>query len=322
MGRTSPKWPILWRCVLFFSRPRSEGWPHHGRTFSIFLCPLSLWLTLLQGVLSTSWCCPSRPCVVFLACAHLALFLSLSLSPGNSLVFSWCDHSMLASLLWRCLTVSSTPASLRRVKEPTHLFSLLSTKPTESIAVLSSQRRQDVFLYFNWVFSFHSSTLLQARLALSLVVSSWFFHIFCSDAPSWSHVAHRIRASCRFIIPPPRQGSMWSEYCDQSVARSVSVCFCISPEPHIQTASNFLCLLQSWQRYSTLCTSGIVDDVIFFHVGLCGTHDASRVWTQNDSPGAAQILYRSDSVYLSWLIGGQHRKELQNVFWENKLAAR
>jgi len=218
LGRTSPKWPILWRCVLFFSRPRSEGWPHHGRTFSIFLCPLSLWLTLLQGVLSTSWCCPSRPCVVFLACAHLALFLSLSLSPGNSLVFSWCDHSMLASLLWRCLTVSSTPASLRTVKEPTHLFSLLSTKPTESIAVLSSQRRQDVFLYFNWVFSFHSSTLLQARLALSLVVSSWFFHIFCSDAPSWSHVAHRIRASCRFIIPPPGR-----EVCDRNIVTSLSL---------------------------------------------------------------------------------------------------
>ena len=27
--------------VLFLSRPRSEGWPHHGRTFSIYLCPLS-----------------------------------------------------------------------------------------------------------------------------------------------------------------------------------------------------------------------------------------------------------------------------------------
>jgi len=24
--------------VLFFSRPRSEGWSHHGRTFSIYLC--------------------------------------------------------------------------------------------------------------------------------------------------------------------------------------------------------------------------------------------------------------------------------------------
>ena len=34
-----------------------------------------------------------------LACVHVALFLALSLSPGNSLVSSWCDHSMLASLL-------------------------------------------------------------------------------------------------------------------------------------------------------------------------------------------------------------------------------
>jgi len=82
--------------VLFFSRPRSEGWPHHQWTVSIYLCPLSLWLTLhARAVLSTSWCCPSRPCVVFLACVHQALFLALSLSPGNSLVSSWCDHSML-----------------------------------------------------------------------------------------------------------------------------------------------------------------------------------------------------------------------------------
>ena len=49
---------------LFFSRPRSEGWPHHGRTFSIYLCPLSFWLTLPWRVLSMSWC-PSRPFVVF-----------------------------------------------------------------------------------------------------------------------------------------------------------------------------------------------------------------------------------------------------------------
>ena len=26
---------------VLFSRPRSEGWPHHGRTFSIYPCPLS-----------------------------------------------------------------------------------------------------------------------------------------------------------------------------------------------------------------------------------------------------------------------------------------
>jgi len=30
--------------------------------------------------------------VVFLACVHLALFLALSLSPGSSLVSSWCEQ--------------------------------------------------------------------------------------------------------------------------------------------------------------------------------------------------------------------------------------
>jgi len=28
--------------VLFFSRPRSEAWPHHGRTFSIYRCLMPL----------------------------------------------------------------------------------------------------------------------------------------------------------------------------------------------------------------------------------------------------------------------------------------
>ena len=66
--------------VLFFSRPRSDSWPHYARTFSIYLCPLSFWLTLPRVVLSTSWCCPSRPCVAFLACMHVTLFLALSFS--------------------------------------------------------------------------------------------------------------------------------------------------------------------------------------------------------------------------------------------------
>jgi len=64
--------PVAASSVLFLSCPRSEGWPHHGRTFSVYLYPLSFWLTLPQDVLSTSWCCLSRPCVVFLACIHLA----------------------------------------------------------------------------------------------------------------------------------------------------------------------------------------------------------------------------------------------------------
>jgi len=116
----------LFCSVPFFSHPRSESWPHHGCTFSVYPCALSFWLTLPRRVLSTSWCCPSRPCMVFLACVHLALFLALSLSPGNSLVSSWCDQSFLD------LAVSNsslfTPALLR-----THSFVFFAVHETYRI---------------------------------------------------------------------------------------------------------------------------------------------------------------------------------------------
>ena len=164
--------------------------PRVGHTMDA-LSPFSL--TLPQEVLSMFWCCPSsiQPCVVFLTCVHLALFLALSLSPGNSFVSSWCDHSMLASLLWQCPTVSSL---LQLCSEPTHLFSLLSTKPAESFSVLSSQRRQDAFLHSFWQSSFHSHMLLQATLALSLVVSS--LKSVCCDFSVFSALMPRSPALC------------------------------------------------------------------------------------------------------------------------------
>ena len=53
---------------------------------SPFIYVLSFWLTLSQGV-------PSPLCVVYLACVHLALFLALSHSPGNFLVYLRSDRS-------------------------------------------------------------------------------------------------------------------------------------------------------------------------------------------------------------------------------------
>jgi len=146
----------------------------------------SVILTLPRIVLSTYWCCPSRPCVVFLVCMHLALCLALSLSPGNSLVSLWCDHSMLASLLLQCLTVTSL---LQLCYELTHLFSSLSMKPAESFSALLSQRHQDVFLHSFWMSSFHSRTLLHATLALLLVISS--LKSVCHDFSIFSAVMHR-----------------------------------------------------------------------------------------------------------------------------------
>ena len=103
----------------------------------------------------------------------------------HSLVSWWCDHSMLASLLWQCLTV---PSLLQLCQEPTHLFSLLSTTPEESFSVLSSQRHQDVFLHSFWKSSFYS------RMLLSLVVSS--FKSICCDFSMFSAVIPRSPALC------------------------------------------------------------------------------------------------------------------------------
>ena len=67
--------------------------------------------------------------MVFLAFVHLALFLALFVSLGNSDVSSWYDHSMLASLLFQCLTVPSfTPALLR-----THSFVFFAVHETRRI---------------------------------------------------------------------------------------------------------------------------------------------------------------------------------------------
>ena len=82
--------------------------------------------------------------MVFLARVHLAPFLALSLF--YRLVSSWCDHSMLASLLEPCITVNSslfTSALLR-----THSFVFFAVHKTPRIFLsISSQRRQDVFLH-------------------------------------------------------------------------------------------------------------------------------------------------------------------------------
>ena len=96
----------VWTLVLFCSSAILDPHvvSHTVNVLSpIYRCPLPFWLTLPWWALSTSWCCPSRLCVVFLACVHLTLLLAFSLSPGNSLVSSRCDHSMLASLLWQYL---------------------------------------------------------------------------------------------------------------------------------------------------------------------------------------------------------------------------
>jgi len=136
-----------WFCSIL-SRPRFEGFPHHVLTFSIYFCSLSFWLTLPRGVLSTYWCCPSRPCIdsmVLLACMYLALFLALSLFPGNSLVSSRCDPQYASFV---ALTVSNSlifaPALLR-----THSIVYFAVHVTRSIFlshfIAKASRRVSLF---------------------------------------------------------------------------------------------------------------------------------------------------------------------------------
>ena len=42
MWNCTLNYTLPYRNVLFFSRPRSEEWPHHGPTSSIYLCPVIL----------------------------------------------------------------------------------------------------------------------------------------------------------------------------------------------------------------------------------------------------------------------------------------
>jgi len=94
------------RSVLFFSHPRSEGWPHDGRTFSIiFVVCHSDWLFHSESCPRLDVVHPGRVWSSSPACIwHCSLH---NLSPGNSFVSSWCDHSMLTSLLLQCLRVHS-----------------------------------------------------------------------------------------------------------------------------------------------------------------------------------------------------------------------
>jgi len=46
------------KIILFFIRPRSEGWPHHGRTFSI-LSSILVQITHFNGVIQNGRFTPS-----------------------------------------------------------------------------------------------------------------------------------------------------------------------------------------------------------------------------------------------------------------------
>ena len=76
---------------------------------------------------------------------------------------------------------------------------------------------------------------------------------------------------------------------------------CKSLEPHIQTSPNFLHLLLMamsmtvflWRRCNMLCTSGLVDDVVFSDNGPYGAGDVRPVCLNMTPNRAACISQRS-----------------------------
>ena len=87
------------------------------------------------------------------------------LSPRVGSFTSCVKPWLLATNKIRCCTIQKIDRVCKQILpdqrkiKTTHLFSLMSMKPAESFAVLSSQKRQDVFLHSFWESSFHSRML-------------------------------------------------------------------------------------------------------------------------------------------------------------------
>ena len=94
--------------VLFFSRPRSEGSPHHGRTFSVYLCPLSFRLTLPRGssihvLMLSIQAVRGLPRPTFLPSVSLFLLYMPIICPYNCTLLCYPRRR-----LWRKITVRIT----------------------------------------------------------------------------------------------------------------------------------------------------------------------------------------------------------------------
>ena len=97
---------------------------------------------------------------------------ALCLSPGNSLVSSWCDHSMLASLLWRCFHLKGVKSCFFILSESPAFTTICcystghtSTFISHKIAPSHLQKTDIIFLWANDLRSYiYMHTCIHARL--------------------------------------------------------------------------------------------------------------------------------------------------------------
>jgi len=154
---------------------------------------------------------------------------ALSLSPSNSLVSSWCENSMLTSLLWPVSNSSLfTPALLR-----THSFVFFGVQETIMIFlspfISKASRRVSSFLLNIQLSPPYRPTLLQVTLALISTIFSnigqhlaklltstyWFFYSQYIDIGLRYHIlqlgwwrGRRSRTTLLQDLPPTR--NWWS----------------------------------------------------------------------------------------------------------------
>ena len=132
---------------------------------AITCCASGIWITTSPIVYYTD---QHGLCSVLFTWHYSLHYLFLQ-ALGSSLVSSWCDHSMLASLLWRCLNCSLlTPALLR-----THSSVFFAVHETRRIFVslFISKASRLVSSFFLRVQLSQPYTLLQTTLVLSWVVA-------------------------------------------------------------------------------------------------------------------------------------------------------
>ena len=153
-----------WWSALFSTRPRSKGWAHPGRTFSIYPCPVSFWLTQGLGTPWTYFFYLSLSCVILTdsSTGSRVHVLMLSIQAVRGLprlrapgivpcIISFSRQLPCFLMVWPyyasflAFTVSnsslSTPALSR-----THSFVFFAVHETQRIFPSPSiSRRQDVF---------------------------------------------------------------------------------------------------------------------------------------------------------------------------------
>jgi len=172
-----------------------------------YLLPVSFRLTLPRGVLFTYWCCPSRPCEVWLATCRRAFGIVPCI-----ISFSRQLPCFLMFPFWQCRTIPSLHQLCSKLicflcYRPCRIFfSPFISKASRRVSsfFLSIQSSQP------YVATGHISAFIR-RIFVEIDIL-WLFHIFCSDAPIACCLLHLVRNSVvhspSSAIRDPRYGNV------------------------------------------------------------------------------------------------------------------